>query len=263
MIDIFDFHNTHWSDPKKFMERDPQLSRLQNLKLIYLSPYLKKFPFRSPGLYVVTGNRQIGKTTFLKQWIHRLVSVKKVKPRDIFYMTGEMVDDHHSLVSIVQSYTKNNNGKHRYLVIDEVNYIKNWDKGIKFLADGGAFENTTVLLTGSDRIVIEDSIKRFPGRRGLGEHLNFHISPLNFTEVIQLKHPDIKEKQISVRFLLNELEDYLKHGGYLRAINDWVSTNKIEPSTLETYSNWIRGDLLKQGKNERYLKEILGSIINR
>lgn len=33
--------------------------------------------------------------------------------------------------------------------------------------------------------------------------------------------------------------------------------------TLNTYSDWIRGDMIKRGKQEHYLREILATIIKR
>ena len=38
---------------------------------------------------------------------------------------------------------------------------------------------------------------------------------------------------------------------------------RILPSTFSIYSDWIRGDILKRGKQEHYLREILEAIIRR
>ncbi len=53
------------------------------------------------------------------------------------------------------------------------------------------------------------------------------------------------------------------HGGYLTAINAIAKYNTLPLSVINTYSDWIRGDVLKRGKQERYLKEILSAIIAR
>jgi predicted AAA+ superfamily ATPase len=63
--------------------------------------------------------------------------------------------------------------------------------------------------------------------------------------------------------LFNEFEDYLVHGGFMIAINDIARDRKILPATFSTYSDWIRGDVLKRNKRENYLLEILGAIIKR
>lgn len=51
----------------------------------------------------------------------------------------------------------------------EVHYIDDWDKGIKFLADAGVFEDMSVILTGSDSTILKVSMKRLAGRRGKAE----------------------------------------------------------------------------------------------
>jgi hypothetical protein len=50
---------------------------------------------------------------------------------------------------------------------------------------------------------------------------------------------------------------------FLSAINDMASNQRVMPATLATYSDWIRGDVLKKGKQEHYLREIMGAVIKR
>jgi len=66
-----------------------------------------------------------------------------------------------------------------------------------------------------------------------------------------------------VEGLFAAFAEYLMHGGFMTAINDFAAHDRILPATMRTYSDWIRGDVLKRGKNENYLREIVGAIINR
>ena len=152
-------------------------------------------------------------------------------------------------------------------------YIKNWDKGVKYLADAGALENAIVMITGSDLNIIKEARMRFPGRRGRSNEVNFHLYPLHLLDVIQLKksmsNHDIRHlldlekmpSEQSMNILFEEFEKYLQHGGFLTAINDMAEYDRILPSTFSTYSDWIRGDILKRHKQEHYLLEILETII--
>ena len=63
--------------------------------------------------------------------------------------------------------------------------------------------------------------------------------------------------------LYEEFERYLVHGGFLTAINDMAEHNRILPPTFATYSDWIRGDMLKRNKQEHNLKDLLSGIIKR
>lgn len=149
------------------------------------------------------------------------------------FFSGELIDDHHSLLALIQEQlTAVPESSLNYLILDEVSYIRNWDKAVKYAADAGMLEQTILMLTGSDIAFIQEARMRFPGRRGQVAKTDFHLYPLSFKE-------------------------------YLTAINDTAEHGTILPRTLNTYSDWIRGDMTKRGKQEQYLREILAAIIKR
>ena len=162
-----------------------------------------------------------------------------------------------------------------YLPVDEVTCIREWDKGVKFLADAGTLEHIVLMLSGSDSALIREARMRFPGRRGASTVVDFNIGPLTFGEYVDLARriPAAGRQSLlapkrgiteSTRRLLDaEFLRYLAHGGFLRAINDMARGDSILPSTFATYGDWIRGDVLKRGKQEHYLREILAAIACR
>lgn len=271
----FSSHNTHLEDPGSFVKRDPHLRQLQQQLLVHRSNLLNKLPCDRPGIYTISGGRQIGKTTLMKQQMAELLHTG-VEPKRIAYLTGELIDDHHSLVRLL---TETLNEMPiigvRYLLLDEVTYIRDWDKGIKYLADTGLLENVVMFLTGSDLVIIKEARMRFPGRRGTADIVDFHLYPLSFLETIKLKKrfsddsldrlmkPKIKLPATLLDRLYEEFDLYLIHGGFLTAINDIAKHKQVMTTTLATYSDWIRGDVLKRGKQEHYLREILEAIIKR
>jgi predicted AAA+ superfamily ATPase len=227
------------------------------------------------GIYTISGGRQVGKTTLLKQWMAKLIE-DAVNPKTIAFVTGELIDDHHFLVRVINELLNEMPDERlKYLIVDEVTYIKDWDKGVKYLADAGLLENVVLVLTGSDLIIIRKARMRFPGRRGRSETVDFHLYPLSFYECVKLKSSFTSNEFIRfwdtqadpsvdlMERLFTEYETYLAHGGFLTAINDFAQHQKILPATLSTYSDWIRGDVLKRSKRENYLLEILGAVINR
>ena len=54
------------------------------------------------GVYTITGGRQVEKTTLLKQWMCHLIQ-SGAAPSCIAYLTGELIDDHHSLIQILST----------------------------------------------------------------------------------------------------------------------------------------------------------------
>ncbi len=266
-------HNAHINDPDRFQDIDPQLRQLKRQPYVHSPALLNDLPRNIPGIYTLGGGRQIGKTTLLKQWMVLLLA-EGVAPTAIVFFSGELIDDHHALLRLLQTQLAAMPESHlRYLLLDEVTYIKDWDKAVKYAADAGLLEGVVLLLTGSDLALIQEARMRFPGRRGRAKQVDYHMYPLSFREVVQLKQtiPDLEQAIISgekpspamLDRLYEEFQTYLLHGGYLTAINDLAALGHISDSTLSTYSDWIRGDMLKRGKQENYLREVLGAVIKR
>ncbi len=268
-------HNSHKEEPLLFAEQDPHLRQLQQQTYIHSPSLLAVLPCGTPGIYTVTGGRQVGKTTLLKLWMAHLLLEEEVQPKNITYLTGELIDDHHSLVRLISEILGESTSGLRYLLLDEVTYIRGWDKGVKYLADAGLLEDVVLILTGSDLVIIQEARMRFPGRRGKAGSVDFHLFPLSFRETVRLKKSIVAAEEVAllrqdheppaelIAVLFKEFEQYLIHGGFLTAINDLALHNRILPATFMTYSDWIRGDVLKRGKQEHYLREILGAVVKR
>jgi len=115
---------------------------------------------------------------------------------------------------------------------------------------------------------MQEARKRFPGRRGKADKVDFHYYPLSFRQYLQLKNKisdniDLTKEPSKkfIELLYEEFNSYLIHGGFLTAINEYSETKRISLNTLITYSDWIRGNMIKKGKSEHYLREITGAII--
>ena len=268
-LEEFQIHNSHLDG--SFSALDPHLRRLRAQPLVYRFPLLDALPRNQPGIYTVGGGRQIGKTTLLKQWMADLLTTG-MEPARLRFLTGELIDDHHALVRLISSLQREMPAAGpRYILLDEVTYIAGWDKGIKYLADAGLLEDVVLIATSSDMAVIQEARMRFPGRRGQAAVVDFHLYPLSFAEAVglkgalssqalrQLARAPLSEEAEQV--LLAEFLAYLVHGGFLTAINDMARHDRILPATFATYSDWIRGDVLKRGKQEHYLGEVLAAIV--
>lgn len=275
MFDELDIHNQFKESITRFKKHDPHLKKLTDIPLIYRSLLLDEPVFNNPGIYLITGGRQIGKTTFLKQLILDLLIKRKVDSKDILFLSGEIIDSHHILRRIISRFC-DESSSHKYLFIDEVNYISDWDKSIKYLVDSGTLDQISVILTGSDSRIIRTAMKRFAGRRGKADKIDFIFSPLTFKDFVCLKNKglkplckkiistplseqlteyNIKHKELTVLFY-----EYLLHGGYLPAINEYAMEKTISKATMNTYIHWIIGDILKYNKSENYLFEIFRGI---
>jgi predicted AAA+ superfamily ATPase len=257
MLDAYTHHNLFKNDTEEFFQRDPHLRALAQLKYQYISTGWVPLMLSTPGIYILTGGRQIGKSTACKLAIKECLQTKQFTSEEIFYLPCDEIYDAKELSGIVRNFLDTISNDKFLLIIDEVTFVKNWDRVIKALADEGYFQHGICLLTGSDTLILKEAAMRFPGRRGMAAQTDFHLYPLSFADYVQLRSPkrDISNVQLAAFF-----QDYLVTGGYLRAINDYAETGKISEATFLTYEQWIRGDFLKQGKNEDYLLAILGAL---
>ena len=266
-------HNNHRGDPRQFAANDPQLRHLAQCPYQHRSALIDRLPRRTPGIYSLGGGRQTGKSTLLKQWMAELLS-EGVPPQAVSYLSGELIDDHHGLLRHMDAHLADApEGEFSYLIVDEVTYIRGWDMAVKYAADAGMLDQVALVVTGSDLSFIQEARMRFPGRRGTAAVSDFHLHPLSFNEYVTLegKVGDLDSylaepsamPEDRVDFVYAAFDRYLLHGGYLTAINDLAQYGVILPSTFATYSDWIRGDVLKRGKQETYLREVLSAIVKR
>lgn len=276
MKDEFQIHNLFRESLQRFLREDPHLRRAALQPFTYVSPLVDSPEFLKPGILMITGGRQVGKTTCLKQFIAKVLSAKQVQPDHVSFMTGELIRDDTELRREIVSELEGKRGW-QVIVVDEISYVKDWDKAVKFLTDAGNLEEITLIVSGSDSAILRDAMKRFAGRRGRSARVDFVFHPLGFAETVTLKKPELsgliaecKSTECSIdlpdyRECLPQLEilfdEYLLHGGYMTAMADMLRGGRIEAATFRTYAEWLRGDILKHNKQEKYLFEVLRGIM--
>lgn len=276
MKDEFQVHNLFRDSIERFLKEDPHLRRAAVQPFAYTSPLIDTPALREPGVFLITGGRQVGKTTFLKQFMAARLRSRTMRPANITFMAGELIRDDYELRHEIMAALEETNGA-TLIIVDEISYVKDWDKAVKFLADAGHLEATTLILSGSDSAILRSAMKRFAGRRGNATQVDFVFSPLSFSETVLLKEPSlgqligackatdsatvVPEYSAQVLRLEKYFDDYLRHGGYLTAIADIMKGNEIKGSTYRTYADWLRGDILKHNKQEKYLLEVLRGVL--
>lgn len=77
-------NNTHLENEAHFAKTDPHLKRLYAAPYIYRSALIQQLPTQIPGIITLSGGRQIGKTTLLKQWMESLLA-QGVPPQAIAF----------------------------------------------------------------------------------------------------------------------------------------------------------------------------------
>lgn len=258
MLNTYAIHNQFIKGIENFIKQDPHLNALSNLKYQHSADWWKELKLNVPGIYILTGGRQIGKSTSCKLLMKYCLQKKLFSKDSIFYLPCDEIYDAKQLGQTIRFFLDQVISKHFLIIIDEITFVKNWDRVIKALADEGYFKRGLCLLTGSDTLILKEAAMRFPGRRGQSSKIDFHLYPLSFFEYVELLS---QKANINNEKLFKLFKDYIVCGGYLRAINDFAKNGKISESTYLTYEQWIRGDFLKKNKNEEILLQLLRGLL--
>ncbi len=243
---------------QQFVAQDPHLRALSALKYQYRSTWWQALNLTIPGVYILTGGRQVGKSTSCKLLIQHCLEAQHFSSQSIYYLSCDEIFDATTFSQKLRTFLDAQDLKPFLCIIDEVTYVPHWDRVIKALADEGRFTQGICILTGSDTLILKEAAMRFPGRRGIADQTDFHVYPLTFREYVQLIHAVEGE---GMKPLSEHFQNYLICGGYLRAINDLAAQGKIQPATFLTYEQWVRGDFLKQNRQEYLLKNVVRALI--
>lgn len=258
--------NKFWLGINEFLKFDKHLSDLSKYRYVYYFDWDKEI--KLPGINVLFGGRQIGKTTALKLYVKKLLNAdsqeNKINPKQIFYLPCDSILDRDVLYRTIKSFLASiNNFEKSYLLIDEATLVKGWEITIKAIIDEGGFKNAIVIITGSDSVVLEDAASAFPGVDRRGQGRNYYLKPLSFRQFVKLVDPEIKFNSSNLPQLQNYFNSYLNCGGYLNAINDLMMFGKMSESIFATYEDWIVSDFVRKGKQKKKLIELLRVILEK
>lgn len=203
------------------------------------------------NLVILTGARQVGKTSILKLLMQDLE--KKTLPNSLFYFDLEKED----ILEIFISYKTLINwlklqgadlNKELYLFIDEFHYAPQPAKLLKILHD--SYPNFRIVATGYSSLKIAQNIKEsMAGRKRI-----FKIWPLSFEEFLEFKQSPLKEVIIRLKNdpaslvkpiaqdLLKEWEEFLLFGGYPKIVLAQSQAEKIK-ELEEIHDSYIQKDI--------------------
>ena len=198
-----------------------------------------------PGLYTIRGPRQIGKSSWLKSLLSDLV--RQDGANCAFFYSCENLVDHKDLHELLKIYQNR-----KYILLDEVTFIKDWYRPIKHLLD--TTFHGTIIVTGSNLIDIRKGSDRMPGREGGGEDLT--LLPMDFKTFSRAwKQAGFKELSRA-----KMLEKYFIIGGFPMALAEAGDDSYELSRSQSNIEKWILGDVIKAGYQRSYAKEVLSQI---
>lgn len=278
--------NPWWRD-KIFIERDPHIEDLQTSPLKWRPRFLAALRAEEDLVYVIYGPRQVGKTTSFKMFIKDLLSRPGLSPRRILYLNCEEVaaGTPQAMADFMDEYigwARTDSDDRLYLFIDEATYIKDWERGVKILADRGRLKGTCVFATGSHLAGLKRGAERLPGRRGRGTDLDIFLHPLSFREYLLVHRPElalkipvvkswdqeelsahIKEAALYGDIIRPLFKRFLRSGGFPRPVRDLAAYGLIKADVFRLYKEALLSDMVRMGRREAAFRELCQWILIR
>ncbi len=197
---------------------------------------------------IITGARQVGKTTLMQE----LISELQTQNKKVLFLNLDI--DSHAIYFVSQDTLikkiELEIGGSGYVFIDEIQRVENAGLFLKGLYDRNL--NYKFIITGSGSLELKEKIhESLAGRKRL-----FEMEPVTFTEFINFK-TNYKytnrlvqffelEKQQTQEFLL----EYLNFGGYPRIVSEITLSEKIKLMN-EIFNSYVQKDLVYLLKIER------------
>ena len=157
------------------------MSNLIDEKIYKREDYLKKVRgfYNDNIIKVITGIRRCGKSFFLKSIIEELLE-NGVDEKDIIYIELDRrgyknITTPKQLEKLIDSQIKDDNFK--YLFIDEVQNVKNYEKLINSYNEEGNF---SIFLTGSNSYLLSGELMT----KLTGRYIEIEMMPLTFYEYV-------------------------------------------------------------------------------
>lgn len=229
----------------------PHVEQLKTAPYVFNTHFgLDQLP-TEPGIILIRGARQYGKSTWLEQQIINTVS--EFGSGTAYYLNGENIADEHSLeqevLQLVGIFRKD--AKVKRIFIDEITGIPKWEMALKKLADKGNLSDVLVITTGSKTTDLRRGSEKLPGRKGKLSRSVYLFTPISYREFHRVCHQKLKS---------NTLFAYLLSGGSPVACSELAVNGFIPEYVIELTRDWIEGEMVRTGRQRMSLLNMMNVL---
>lgn len=209
---------------------------------------------KEPGLIIIRGARQYGKSTWIDLCIRD--TVEDFGIGSALYLNGDELDDDKNLeqeiVELENLFSKKS--KIKRLFIDEISSVKNWEKAIKRLYDSGHLRDILLVTTGSNARDLRRGSEKLPGRKGKLIQSEFIFPPVSYQQFYKTCYQELANHPVPPWVI------YLLSGGSPLAINEILFDGIIPEFLVTLVKDWVQGDIISAGRDRISLKNIFNTI---
>ena len=262
------FLQANLEDPSLF----PQLREISKMPVVFEPSFgLDRMP-EEPGLLMIRGARQLGKSTWLEQNLKRTIQAEG--PGSAVYLNGDEILNSDRLAEEIRFYLpflrsseKDSTRGVPKIFIDEISAVPGWERAIKRLYDSGDTRHVLIVTTGSKAIDLRRGHERLPGRKGRLKRTNFLYTPVGYQQYKEKCEAILREKIAATGASIPStdpvLVSYLLTGGSPLAINELIRYGSIPEYVTELTRDWILGECAQQGRSRNILTWVIHSLLER
>lgn len=218
-------------------------------------PFLFEFGLRQlplePGLIIVRGPRQYGKSTWLDLELRN--SARQFGKGSAFYLNGDelLTSDafYGALIDLSRAFSPQ--AKARRIFVDEVSAIEDWERAYKRAYDEGALRNVLTVTTGSKATDLRRGAEKLPGRKGRFTPTEYLFLPISYRQFFDRCSQVFGDKTWIA---------YMLAGGAPLACNDIFQFERIPEYFVELVRDWLQGELVSSGRSRITLQQIFRSL---
>ncbi|MFH1522715.1 MAG: ATP-binding protein [Patescibacteria group bacterium] len=256
-LELLTIQNPWWQGTS--LKFDPVIDAYDHQSINVRPKIIDDFNLNQDTIYTLHSARGLGKSTAIKILIKELIEKKGIDPNNIFYYSCHNIDTYEQLNELIKVFlTWHQEGeKRRYIFIDEITLIKNWQKGINYLREAGRLKNITLVLAGSNLAI----------KKPLSKAENKFIVSLNFIDFINLINP-VLFKEINQKNYFKHagqldyyLDIYFLTGGFISTLNSYRDKGAIGQGIYSNYLYWLISDFAKMGRDISLLRQILEQVL--
>jgi predicted AAA+ superfamily ATPase len=204
-----------------------------------------------PGVLLIRGPRQYGKSTWLEGAIRR--TVEEHGPGSALYLNGDELpsasDLAEALASLGSAFPRR--AAVRRLFIDEITAVADWQRVLKRTLDAGDLRSVLVITTGSQATDLRHGAERLPGRKGRLQRTTYLFTPISYAEFVRVCGARVQGHAL--------LTDLLS-GGCPLAAAELVSTGHLPEFVPAMIRDWVLGECAASGRTRGSLLAVLGKL---
>ncbi len=232
----------------------PHVERLRRAPITFEVDFgLSALP-TEPGVLLIRGARQYGKSTWLESQIAE--TVERFGAGTAFYLNGDELRDADALVDAVRTLVPlfRADAPVRRLFVDEITAVASWERGLKRLLDAGELDHVLVVTTGSRATDLRRGGELLPGRKGRLDRTTYLFTSVSYREFHRVCGEALGDRAVTA---------YLLSGGSPVALGELGTTGRLPEYVPQMVRDWIYGECAVSGRNRPSLMGVLDALLRR